>query len=58
MYTWATDSRLHLEDVIGHLPGRNASLSRVDAYNGIPMQAKAYRRGNGLAITITQGQRT
>ena len=49
-------SRLHLEDVLGHLPRRDVSLSRVYASNGIPMQAEAYRRGD-LSVTITQGQR-
>ena len=46
-------SRLHLEDVVSHLPGRDASLSRADASDGIPMQAEAYRCGDDLAITIT-----
>ena len=50
-------NRLNLEDVIGHLPGRDASLSKVYASNGIPMQAEAYRRGDDLAVTNTQGQR-
>ena len=49
-------SRLHLEDVIGHVPGRDGSLSRVYAFDGVPMQAEAYRRGDDLAVTVTQGQ--
>ena len=51
-------SRLNLEHVIGRLPGRDESLSWVYASDGVPMQAKAYRRGDDLAVTITQGQRT
>ena len=51
-------SRLNLEDVIGHLPGRDASLSRVCASDGVPVQAKAYLRSDNLAVTITQCQRT
>ena len=43
----------NLEDVFGHLPGRDASLSQVYASYGVPMQAKAYRRGDDLAVTIT-----
>ena len=50
-------SRLHLEDVIGHLRGRDESLSRVYASDGTPMQAKAYRRGDDFDVTITQDQR-
>ena len=50
-------SRLHLKDVIGQLLRRDASLSRVDASDGIPMQGEAYRSGDDLAVTITQGQR-
>ena len=37
-------SRFNLEDVISHLPGRDASLSQVYASDGVPVQAKAYRR--------------
>ena len=48
-------NRLHLEDVIGHLPGRGASLDWVNASDGIPTQAKPHRLGD---VTITQGQRT
>ena len=51
-------NRLNLEGVIGQLPGRDASLSRVYASDGVPMQATPYRRGDDLAVTITQGQRT
>ena len=50
-------SHLHLEDVISHLPGRDASLSRADASSGIPVQAEAYRCGDDLAVTITQSER-
>ena len=46
-------SRLNLEDVIGHLPGRDASLSWVYTSDGVPMQAKAHRRSDNLAVTIT-----
>ena len=49
-------SRLNIADVIGHLRGRDASLSKVYASDGIPKQAKAYRRSDDLAVTITQGQ--
>ena len=45
-------SRLHIKDATGHLPGRNASLSRVYASDRAPTQAKAYRRGGNLAVTI------
>ena len=33
-------SRLNLEDFAGHLPGRDASLSRVYASDGIPCRPK------------------
>ena len=46
-----------LEDVISHLPGRDASLSRVYA-SGVPMQATANRRGDDLTVTITWCQQT
>ena len=46
-------SRFNHKDVIGHLTGRDAPLSRVYASDGVPMQAKAYRRGDNLAIIIT-----
>ena len=41
------------EHVIGRLPGRDASLRRMYASDGVPMQAKAHRRGDSLAITMT-----
>ena len=41
------------KDVIRHLPGRDASLSRVYATDGGPLQAKSHRCGENLAITIT-----
>ena len=49
--------RFHLEHVISHLCGKNATLSRVNTPNGIPLQAEADRRGYDLAVTVTQGQR-
>ena len=49
--------RLHLEDVISHLSGRNASLRRAETPDGVPMQTEADRRGDDLAVTVTQGER-
>ena len=51
-------SRLNLEDVIGHLPRRDASLSLVYASDGVPVQAKAYRRSDNLAVAIKKCRRT
>ena len=48
--------RFHLEGVIRHLSVKT-SLGRVDTPSGAPMQAKADRRGDDLAVTVTQGQR-
>ena len=50
--------RFHLEDVVCHLSGRDTSLSRVETPHGVPMQAKAARRGDDLAVTIPLGQWT
>ena len=55
--TWTRSSRLHLEDVIGHLLGRDASLGRVDESYGVPKQTKAKSCGDDLAVTITLGER-
>ena len=48
--------RFHLEDVVNNFSGRDASLSQVDTPNGVPMLAEADRRGDDLAVTVTQGQ--
>ena len=53
-----TGSSLDLGNVIGHLPRRDTSLSRVYASNGILLQAEAYRSGDDLGVTVAQGQRT
>ena len=46
-------SRLNLEDVVRHLPGRDASLRRMYTSHGVPLKASANRSGENLAITIT-----
>ena len=51
-------SRFNLEDDVRQLPGRDASLTRVHASDGVPMQTKAHLGGDNFAITITQCHRT
>ena len=51
-------SRFNLKDVVRHLPGRDASLRWMHTSHGVPVKASANRRGENLAITIAQSQRT
>ena len=49
-------SRFHLEDVVRHLVGRDASLRWMKTSHGLPVKASADRRLENLAITIAQCQ--
>ena len=42
-------SRFNLENVIRHLPGRDASLRRMYASHGEPVKASANRGGDDVA---------
>ena len=54
----AHGSRLNLKNVVSHLLGRDTSLRWMYTSAGVIVKAKAHRRGDNLAITITQRQRT
>ena len=45
-------SRFNLEDVIHHLPGRDASLRWMKTSHCVPLKASANRCGKNLAITL------
>ena len=49
---------LNLKDVVRHLPGGDASLRRMYAPHGVPMEASTDSRSEKFAITIAQSQRT
>ena len=51
-------SRFNIEDVVSHLPGRDASLRWMKTSHGAPLKASANRSGQDLAIAITQRQWT
>ena len=46
--------RFNFEDVVRHLPGRDASLRWMYTSHGVPLKASANRRGENLALTITR----
>ena len=50
-------SRLNLEDVVRHLPGRDASLRWMHLMV-VPVKPSTCRHGKNLAVTIEQCQRT
>ena len=45
-------SRSNLEDVVRHLPGRDASLRWMYTPHGVQLEASANRRGENLAIAV------
>ena len=47
-----------LKNVVCHMPGRDASLRRMYASHGVPIEASADSRSEKFAITIAQRQRT
>ena len=51
-------NRFNFEDVVCHLPGRDAPLRRMYTSHGVPLKASANRRGENLAITVAQCQQT
>ena len=51
-------SSFNVKYVISHLPGRNASLSRVYASHSVPEKTSTNCSGENLAITIEQRQRS
>ena len=47
---------LNLKDVVRHLSERDASLRRMDASHGVPMEASTNCSSEKLAIAIAQRQ--
>ena len=56
--TCANAVRLYLENVVGHLPGQDASLCWMNTSDGVPVRTTSNSRGDNLAITIAQRERT